>query len=1165
MSFFFEEEKSLNTLLEPQENFYTKKEPTIEPKPPTSGLEGRRKLAEEQLTADSYLENYNASRKQFDTSKSEVSEYRNLDNAWSEITDIMLKRNINFYNPIPDVDLYTTEFGLPSDYKSREDRVIDALKILEEEQNKNQDLKRELESKSLNNMNAILKKIGVEARDADNYANDLYENTNFSGKIGNIAGTAVSYLREPSVLVSLPAGFAYGFGTTALRTFLKTAYIEGVLGGGAEASRQLNVQPYREKLGYEGTGFEEGAKEVFWSTVLSAGIGGVLNTGVYGISKLFAKATPDMQVKMIAKIQNNIENLTDEQILKIYKENFPEQFKTKDTDAAAQFVEDRVFEDKQNPMVDNVRSRDLHNERAAEVTANLLNDEPITIPDALPQKLKFEDVVKGASIEEFNINKLTTDAKTFQYKSETNEFGISQKLMEVTKWDQPSSSSILVYEFKDGRLAVVDGHQRFGLAKKLIDQKPKLYGYRIREVDGYSPDHAMLQGVAINLRHGTGTAIDAAKMMRVKNFDINAIMASMPIKTEIVKVAQGLTKLSNESFSMVVNKFIDYKIASRVGELLPDKELHVSALAILKKQKIDNMQQVDLILKQIRETPSVKMKEQTLFGVEEFKQSLIVEKAALLSQFTKSTKDKKKLFSLVLKEDQLLTSVGNKLDNINNEKILTQNAKIQEKVELLATRVGQLSTDLTEAAKLYQAGRKSEARKYFADAVDRAAERGDFDGINASGSPDNNAIKTEIQTGTPGSRPESENISNKLFDQPGGKGSVEQTQSLKNEILVGEEVPPAKPTKTDLTNSLNSETKVLNAEEKRWVDIIDEKINSGTATKQDVIDIENSNLVKKIIEDQDAYYEIYRTDIEPNFVNGRFTEEYLNNKIYELGKEKHKGIDAVLNAVYKTGSESKDRIAVIVTGLPAAGKSKLTNEIKNIIKGLVVDSDDYKKLIPEYKNGIGTSSVHNESKEFFKRMLKKTITNGDNIIIPTLGRNEEPLVKIINGLKSKGYGIAMIRVDVPLSVAELRNIKRAIKTGRYVDGEIITKEVDNNIKTIYNKLTKEQINVRAEIDGTVEDTIRYISGSKEEIAQNLRRWRELRAETPEGTGARTAVREEPVVALGDDTANILDQEFSLSTKLDDVNEIVPEFKTMRQILDEDNQNKLFIERLKDCI
>ncbi len=1164
MSFFFEEEKSTNTLLEPKEHFYEKKEAPPEQEQ-LGGVEARAKGREKYFTAKEYLENYNASRQSFDKSNSEVSEIRNLDNAWSEITDIMIKNNVQFDNPIPDQDLQNTEFGLPEGYETRQERLARALTTLKEEQDKNPNLKLELENKSLNNLDNILKKISVDAKDSEAYTNELLENTNFSGKVGNIAGNAVSYLREPSVFLTLPFGLAYGFGRTALGTFVKTFLYEGAIGLGSETSRQLNVQPYRKKLGFEGAGFEEGARQVAYTALFAAGIGGVLNTSIFGISKLFAKATPEQQVQMIGKIQNNIENLTDEQTLKIYKENFPEQFKTKETDAAAEFIENRIFEDKQNPMVDNVRSRDIHNEKAAEATIKLLNDEPITIPDELPQKLKFEDFLKGAAVEEFDVNKLTTDAKTFQYKSETNEFGISDKLMGVTKWDQPSASTILVYEFKDGRLAVVDGHQRFGLAKKLIDQKPRLYGYRVREVDGYVPDHAMLQGVAINLRQGTGTAIDAAKMMRVKNFDINAIMASMPIKSEIVKVAQGLTKLSNDSFSMVVNKFIDYKVASRVGELIPDKELHASTLTILKKQKFDNMQQVDLILKQIRETPSVKMKEQTLFGVEEFKQSLIVEKSILLTNFAKSTKDKKKLFSLVLREDQLLTSAGNKLDSINNEKILTQNAKIQEKIEILATRVGQLSTDLTQAARLYQAGNKAEARKYFADAVDRAAERGDFDGINTSGSPDNNAIKTEIQTSTAGSRPESENISNKLFDEPGGKGSVEQSQSLKNEILLDTEIPSAKPTQTDLTNSLSAENKILNAEEQRMVNDIDQRINSGASTKQDVIDIENSNLVKKIIEDQDAYYEINRTDIEPNFVNGRFTEEYLNNKIYNLGQEKHKGIEATINAVYKTGSETKDRIAVIITGLPAAGKSKLTNQVKDVTKGMVIDSDDYKKLIPEFKNGIGTSSVHNESKEFFKRMLKKTITNGDNIIIPTLGRNEEPLTKIINSLKSKGYGIAMIRVDVPLAVAELRNIKRAIKTGRYVDSQIITKEVDNNIKTIYNKLTKEQINVRAEIDGTVEDTIRYISGSKEEIAENLRRWRELRAEAPERAGAGVVAREEPVVALGDDTANILDQEFSLSTKLDDVNEIVPELKTMRQILDEENQTNLFINRLADCV
>jgi predicted kinase len=1168
MSFFFEEEKSTNALLEPKEHFYEKKES----EPLLIGLERRKQLKEkidkfreEELTSDSYLENYKASRQSFDKSNSEVSEYRNIDNAWSEITDIMNKNNVQFDNPIPDQDLQNTEFGLPEGYETRQERVNRSLITLQEEQDKNPNLKSELEGKSLNNLDAILKKISVDAKDSETYANELFENTNFSGKVGNIAGNAVSYLREPSVFLTLPIGFAYGFGKTALQTFLKTAYYEGVLAAGSETSRQLNVQPYREKLGFEGTGFEEGAKQVAYVSFFAAGIGGALNTGVYGLSKLFSKSTPEQKIQTIGKVQNTIENLNEEQTLKIYKEDFPEELKTKETDAAAEFLENRIFDEKQNPMVDNVRSADIHNERAAEATIKLLNDEPITIPDELPQKLKFDDFLTGASVEEFNVNKLTTDAKTFQYKSETNEFGISNKLMDVTKWDQPSASTILVYEFKDGRLAVVDGHQRFGLAKKLIDQKPRLYGYRVKEVDGYVPDHAMLQGVAINLRQGTGTSIDAAKMMRVKNFDIDAIMASMPIKSEIVKVAQGLTKLSNDSFSMVVNKFIDHRVASRVGELLPDKELHASALTILKKQKFDNMQQVDIVLRQIRETPSVKMKEQSLFGVEEFKQSLIVEKSILLTDFAKGAKDKKKLFSLVLREDELLTSAGNKLDNINNEKIVTQNAKIQEKIEILATRVGQLSTDLTEAARLYQSGNKSGARKYFSDAVNRAAERGDFDGINTSGSPDNNAIKTEIQTSTAGSRPESENISNKLFDEPGGKGSVEQSQSLKNEILAGTELPPAKPIRTDLTNSLSAESKILNPEEQRLVNDINQKINSGAATKQDVADIENSTLVKKIIEDQDAYYEINRTDIEPNFVNGRFTDEYLNNKIYNLGQEKHKGIDATINAVYKTGAERKERIAVLITGLPAAGKSKLTNEVKDIIKGMVIDSDDYKKLIPEYKNGIGTSSIHKESKEFLKRMLKKTISNGDNIIIPILGRNEEPLIKIINSLKSKGYEISMVRVDVPINVAQLRNIKRAIKTGRYVDSQNITKEVDNNIKTIYNKLTKEQINVRAEIDGTVEDSIKYISGSKEEIAQNLRGFRELRAEAPEGTGAGVVAREEPVVAIGDETASILDQEFSLSTKLDDFNEIVPEMKTMQKIADEENQTNLFIKRLEDCL
>ena len=166
----------------------------------------------------------------------------------------------------------------------------------------------------------------------------------------------------------------------------------------------------------------------------------------------------------------------------------------------------------------------------------------------------------------------------------------------------------------------------------------------------------------------------------------------------------------------------------------------------------------------------------------------------------------------------------------------------------------------------------------------------------------------------------------------------------------------------------------------------------------------------------------------------------------------------------------------------------------------------------------------------------------------------------------KNYNIINVRVNIPINIAKLRNLKRAVETNRYIYDDIISKEVDNNIKTNYNNLTKEQINVRAEIDGTTtEGNIKYITGSREQIEANIREWREIRATTAEGIETRIAAREEPVVALGDDTANILDQEFSLSTKLDDVNEIVPELKTMRQILDEENQTNLFINRLADCV
>ena len=63
----------------------------------------------------------------------------------------------------------------------------------------------------------------------------------------------------------------------------------------------------------------------------------------------------------------------------------------------------------------------------------------------------------------FIINNL----KEFQYKQDGDERGVSKKLAGVKDWDAPSAGTIITFKYRDGKIAIVDGHQRLGLAKRL--------------------------------------------------------------------------------------------------------------------------------------------------------------------------------------------------------------------------------------------------------------------------------------------------------------------------------------------------------------------------------------------------------------------------------------------------------------------------------------------------------------------------------------------------------------------------------------------------------------------------------------------------------------------------------------------------------------------------
>ena len=73
------------------------------------------------------------------------------------------------------------------------------------------------------------------------------------------------------------------------------------------------------------------------------------------------------------------------------------------------------------------------------------------------------------TIESVPVDQLVVDAATYQFKGGGDEFGVTDRLLGVSVWDTfaAATSPLLVHRRLDGRLCVVDGHQRTGLAKRL--------------------------------------------------------------------------------------------------------------------------------------------------------------------------------------------------------------------------------------------------------------------------------------------------------------------------------------------------------------------------------------------------------------------------------------------------------------------------------------------------------------------------------------------------------------------------------------------------------------------------------------------------------------------------------------------------------------------------
>ena len=156
-----------------------------------------------------------------------------------------------------------------------------------------------------------------------------------------------------------------------------------------------------------------------------------------------------------------------------------------------------------------------------------------------------------------------------------------------------------------------------------------------------------------------------------------------------------------------------------------------------------------------------------------------------------------------------------------------------------------------------------------------------------------------------------------------------------------------------------------------------------------------------------------------------------------------------------------DREAILLTGLPASGKSSIANKIADLYGAYVVDSDYAKRKIPEFGHEFGASIVHEESslitfgskKDDYDdeyNLFEFCIAKGFNMVIPKIGNNCSSVEKMRDALIHKGYKVHLILISLDRKVSCKRALYRYLETSRYVPLGLVFDQYGNEpILTYY--------------------------------------------------------------------------------------------------------------------
>lgn len=246
------------------------------------------------------------------------------------------------------------------------------------------------------------------------------------------------------------------------------------------------------------------------------------------------------------------------------------------------------------------------------------------------------------------------------------------------------------------------------------------------------------------------------------------------------------------------------------------------------------------------------------------------------------------------------------------------------------------------------------------------------------------------------------------------------------------------------------------------------------ALEYDIEDNENYNIVPEIVSTElnienfdeslisknSKSYRVleYRKDNHRRLLQNKIVLELLSIKRLESDEDIELGNGGAFpNSELRTNLD-----AYIVIGLPASGKSGISNIIADEYGCLLLDSDYAKRKLPEFsKLPFGATLVHEESDYIifgenkpnkFKSLFDYCRETNSNIVLPKIGSNYESVLTLIELLKKNNYKVHLTLVELDRIKATQRALYRFKTTKRYVPLSLIFDTYNNSPSIAFYKI-----------------------------------------------------------------------------------------------------------------